>query len=69
MLLRRGFTNLHFGVTVVTDSPSQAILVAQTKHFTADENPDGHAKRKKRIHWLPISDFLLRKKKKRKKKK
>jgi hypothetical protein len=47
MLLRMGFTNLHFGGTMVTDSPYQAIVMAQTKHFTVGENPDGHAQGEK----------------------
>jgi hypothetical protein len=62
MLLRRGFTNLHFGEVVVTDSPSQTVAMAQTEHFTAGENPDGHAQGKK-LHWLPIPAFYIKKKK------
>jgi hypothetical protein len=40
--------------------------MAQTEHSTAGENPDGHAQGEK-LHWLPISAFLLKKKKKKKK--
>jgi hypothetical protein len=28
---------------VVTDLPSKAVIIAQTEHFTAGENPDNHA--------------------------
>ena len=43
MLLRIGFTNLHFGGAVVTDSSSHAVAIAQTEHFTVGGNFDGHA--------------------------
>jgi hypothetical protein len=39
----KGFTNLHFGGAMVMDSPSKAVAMAQTEHFTADGNPDGYA--------------------------
>jgi hypothetical protein len=63
MLLRRGFTNLHFGGAVVMDSPSQAVAMVQTEHSTAGGNPDGHAQGGK-LHWLPLPAFYLEKKKK-----
>jgi hypothetical protein len=53
MLLKMSFIKLYFGRDVVTDSPSQAVAMAQTEHFIAGGNPDGHA-------------FLLLKKKKKK---
>jgi hypothetical protein len=43
MRLRMGFTNLHFSGTVVMDSLSKAIAIAQIEHSTANGNPDGHA--------------------------
>jgi hypothetical protein len=58
-----GFTNLHFGGAVVTDSPSQAVAMAQIEQSTADGNPDGHVQGEK-LHWLPLPAFLLRKKNK-----
>jgi hypothetical protein len=39
---KKGFTNLHFDGAVVTDSPSQAIAIAQIEHSTIGGNPDGH---------------------------
>jgi hypothetical protein len=66
MLLRKDFTNLHFGRAVVTDSPSQAVVIVQTEHFRASENLDGHTKGKNYIGYLLLT-FLLRKKKKKKK--
>jgi hypothetical protein len=47
----------------VTDSPFQAIVMAQTEHFTAGGNPDSHVQGKK-LHWLSLPAFLSRKKKK-----
>jgi hypothetical protein len=44
---KNGLFNLHFGGTVVTDSPSQAIAMAQTEHSTAGGNLDGHAQGEK----------------------
>jgi hypothetical protein len=63
MLLRRGFTNLHFGGAVVTGSPSKAVAMAQTEHSTAGGNPDGQAQGKK-ITLVAPSRLLIRKKKK-----
>jgi hypothetical protein len=40
--------------------------MAQTKHSTAGENPDGRAQGKK-LHRLPLSAFLIRNLKKKKK--
>jgi hypothetical protein len=53
MLLRKDFTNLHFGRTVVTDSPSHTIAIAQIEHSTGSGSPDGHAQKEK-LYWLPI---------------
>jgi hypothetical protein len=61
MLLKKRFINLHCDGVVVTDSPSQAVVMAQTEHFTAGGNLDGHAQGDK-LHWLPLPAFLLRKK-------
>jgi hypothetical protein len=69
MLLRRGFTNLYFGETIVMDSPSQVIPVAQIKHFTASKNPNGQAQGKKNYTDCPFPLFYLEGKKKKKEKK
>jgi hypothetical protein len=57
---------LHFGGAVVTDSPSQAVAMAQTEHSTSGGNLDGHAQGEK-LQWLPLPTFCLEKKKKKKK--
>jgi hypothetical protein len=62
MLLRNGFTNLYLGGVMVINSPSQAVVMAQTEHFIAGENLNGHAQKEK-LHWLSLSVFLFRKKK------
>jgi hypothetical protein len=56
---------LHFGGAVVTDSPSQAVAMAQTEHSTSGGNLDGHAQGEK-LQWLPLPTFCLEKKKKKK---
>jgi hypothetical protein len=56
-----GFTNLHFGGVVVTDSPSQAVAIAQTEHFTVGGNPDDHAQGGK-ITLVTLSRLFAKKK-------
>jgi hypothetical protein len=65
MLLKMGFTNLYFDRAVVTNLPSQAIDMTQTEYSIVGRNPDCHAQGKK-LHWLPLPTFLIKKKKKKK---
>jgi hypothetical protein len=62
MLLRRDFTNLHFGGVVVTNSPSETVTMAQTEHSTMGENPNGPAQGRQ-ITPVTLPTFSFKKKK------
>jgi hypothetical protein len=50
---KRGFTNLHFRGTMMIDSPSQTVVMAQTEHSTTGGNFDGHTQGGK-LHWFSL---------------
>ena len=60
MLLRNGFTNLHFGGVVVTDLLFHTVIMAQTELFTTGKNSIGHVQ-KRTLHWSSHPALLNKK--------